>query len=204
MERGHGRIAHSYGEQVNVAMIGCSVPYREAVEQQLIEQAVAYDFSEAGPEVVLINCDSPARWLELEVQIERGAVCIALLPELLLDDYTKALALGAAGVVQLDMPSVVTADVIRSAAHGEVVLARHVANSIARKAIRREPKTELDEPEIELLRAIGCGETVVNLAAQRFYSERTLRRHLQGIYLKLGARNRAEAIAAATRAGLLD
>ena len=190
-------------------MIGCSAPYQEAVEQRLFasevaQDRVAWDLTDVGPSVVLIHCDSDDRWRELESHVTSGAVCVAVLAELVLEDYAKALAAGSSGVVQLDMPSAVTADVIRSAVQGEVVLPRHVAQSLAALAQRRQPRSDLDDDEIELLRALATGATVVDLAAERFFSERTLRRHLQGVYLKLGARNRAEAIVSAGRAGLLD
>ena len=193
-----------YGVAVNVSMIGCSAPYREAVEQRLNGKSAAGDLIDAGLSIVLIHCDSAERWETLRNTVAQGSVCVAVLPELALEMYVKALTLGAAGVVQLDMSSAVTVDIIKSAAQGEVVVPRQVAHSLAMLAERRRPHTDLSSGEIEILRALSTGATVVDLAAQRFFSERTLRRQLQGIYLKLGARNRAEAIAAATRAGLLD
>lgn len=194
---------------MQVAMIGCSAPYREAVEQRLFANEAArdhtsWDLADVGPSVVLIHCDSDDRWLELESHVASGAICVAVLAELDLEDYVKALAAGSSGVVQLDMPSAVTADVIMSAVQGEVVLPRHITQSLAAMAQRRQPRKDLDDAEIGLLRSLSIGATVVDLAAERFFSERTLRRHLQGVYLKLGARNRAEAIASACRAGLLD
>lgn len=51
---------------------------------------------------------------------------------------------------------------------------------------------------------LANGETVVNLATESGWSERTMRRTLHSIYLKLGAGNRAEAIAKAGKMGLLE
>jgi len=45
---------------------------------------------------------------------------------------------------------------------------------------------------------------VQGIAAELHYSERTIRRHLQNLYLRLGVRNRAEAIARAGRMDLSD
>ncbi len=179
-------------------MIGCPAPYREAVEAKLADTG--------DRDIVMVQCDSEDRWVELEARAraEDGDVVIAVLPSLVLDDYVRALAMGVAGVVYVDTPSVVTADVVRSAVQGEVVLPRQAAESMALLAKRLQPITALDAGEVELLQQVASGKSIVGLARETYFSERTVRRHLQSLYLKLGVRNRAEAIATATRMGLLD
>ncbi len=186
-------------------MIGCSAPYREAVEARF-ETKRDTDAEMQEREITLIQCDSHERWQQFETMAaaDGDSVLIAVLPSLVLDDYVRALAAGASGVVYVDTPSAVTVDVIVAAVHGEVVLPRQAAQSLAVLAKRRQPEANLDPEEAELLRAVASGRTVVDLARETYFSERTVRRHLQSLYLKLGVRNRAEAIAAATRMGLLD
>ena len=111
---------------------------------------------------------------------------------------------GAAGVVYVDTSSEATVDVIDAAVGGEVVLPRQAAQSIAALAQRMRPPSELDEGEERLLRALASGRTVVDLAREMHYSERTVRRHLHSLYLKLGVTNRAGAIGQAVRLGLAD
>ncbi len=50
--------------------------------------------------------------------------------------------------------------------------------------------------------SIAKGETLVSIADRYFYSERTLRRRLQSVCIKLGVQDRAGAIRAAERLGL--
>lgn len=184
-----------------ISFIGCSSPYCEAVLARLAERLL--DGNEV--DVALVQCDSPDRWNQLAEQAAfEGRIVIAILAELVTGDFVNAFVRGASGAVYLDMPSSVTADVVMAALHGEALLPTQLVTNMALLAKRLQPPTDLTDPEVELLRAVAAGRTIVELARERFFSERTLRRHLQGLYLKLGVRNRAEAIAAATRMGVID
>lgn len=189
---------------VTVSMVGLSAPYREAVEQRLVERGLPQLTTNEAQEVVMIQCDSSERWELLKTECARRCVVIAVLPEPILDDYVSALAAGAGGVVSGETSSTITVDVIEAALHGEVVLPRHAAQCVALLAQRLKVPSQLDCAEAELLKAVAAGITIVDLAQERFFSERTVRRHLQSLYLKLGVRNRSEAIAAAVRMGLVD
>jgi DNA-binding CsgD family transcriptional regulator len=57
--------------------------------------------------------------------------------------------------------------------------------------------------EIEVLRAAASGRSASELAAQLFVSTNTVKTHLAHCYDKLGAHNRAEAVALALQAGCL-
>jgi DNA-binding CsgD family transcriptional regulator len=54
------------------------------------------------------------------------------------------------------------------------------------------------------LRLLGQGGTVAALAQSAAYSEREIHRLLAGIYRRLGASNRTDALLRAERWGLLD
>ena len=75
---------------------------------------------------------------------------------------------------------------------------------MARLAHRERPSTELDAVDLVLLRALSDGTTVAEIASRLHYSARPVRRYLQNLYLRLGVRNRAEAIAVGGKSGLLD
>lgn len=163
------------------------------------------EIDENAVDVVLVQCDSPDRWGQLaEAVAGEESVVIAVLSELATNDFVSAFARGVSGAVYLDMPSAVTADVIIAALQGESLLPSQLVVNMALLAKRIELPTDLTATEMELLRAVAAGRTIVDLARERFFSERTVRRHLQGLYLKLGVQNRAEAIAAATRMGVID
>jgi DNA-binding CsgD family transcriptional regulator len=70
------------------------------------------------------------------------------------------------------------------------------------------PARELVEPltprELEILRLAAEGRSVDNIGRQLYLSSNTVKSHLAHAYGKLGARNRAQAIALSVRAGVLD
>lgn len=197
-------------------VIGGPAPYREAIGARLQERG--FTVGEVGDggdrpdaddgdrrRVAVVHCEDDDSWALLEsLAGDADCIAVAVLPSLVLDLYVRALHRGASGVVYIDTPSEATADIVAAAVAGEVRLPRQAAQSIAALARREEPPSDLDEHERLLLKAVASGTTIVSLAKELHYSERTVRRHLHGLYLKLGARNRAEAIGRATKLGLMD
>lgn len=57
------------------------------------------------------------------------------------------------------------------------------------------PLASLSAHEITLLRAMAAGSTNAQLAALVSRSEKTIRNQLSRLYVRLGARNRTEAVA---------
>ena len=205
--------AHRYGSfmatpmQLELATSGLAAPYVESISNRLASRELIAD----GPDAVgvrlihLVLCDSDERWAELSVSVEdHESVTVAVLPELHVEGYARSLSLGVDGVVYADTSSAITADVIVAAVQGEVLLPSQAAHSIARLAHREKPASALDDRDRDLLRMLSEGATIATIAHRLHYSERTVRRHLQNLYLRLGVRNRAEAITAAVRLGLVD
>ena len=62
----------------------------------------------------------------------------------------------------------------------------------------------LSEREREVLAVLATGKTTSEAARDLFVSVGTIKSHTSNIYRKLGARNRAEAIARARELGLLS
>ena len=60
----------------------------------------------------------------------------------------------------------------------------------------------LTRTELEILCLLPSGKTDQEIADERFISPRTVSKHVEGIYGKLGVRNRAEAVAFAVRHGI--
>lgn len=188
---------------------GGPAPYREAIAARLVERGfTASDDAIVADDprhVAIVYCEDSQSWLQLEqLAANSDCVAVAVLPSLLLDLYVRALHVGASGVVYVDTPSEVTVDVVTSAVSGDVRLPRQAAQSIAALARREEPPSDLDDQERYLLTAVASGTTIVSLAQELHYSERTVRRHLQSLYLKLGVGNRSEAISRAAKLGLMD
>jgi len=64
-------------------------------------------------------------------------------------------------------------------------------------------KPRLSERESEVLDLLGAGLGVSAIASKLYVSESTTKSHITKIYEKLGAANRAQALVAAMRLGLL-
>ncbi len=154
------------------------------------------------PNVIdLVYCSSEEQWSRLEAQAS-GGTAVALLQNLELEGYGRALALGAHGVVHVDTPSVVIASIVEAALRSEIVLPRFVAQAFAAEWYGHTPPTDLTEQERNLLRLIRDGSRVPEIAESFSYSERTIRRQLQSLYLKLGVKHRSEAMGVAARMNL--
>ena len=113
-----------------------------------------------------------------------------------------AIEAGAVGYLLKDASRAELIDAVRAAARGEPVLSA----SAARRILRRvgKPAPELLKPrELELLRLVADGATNREAAGRLFVSEATVKAYLLRIYDRLGARDRASAVAAAYERGLL-
>lgn len=195
--------------RLSLATIGCAAPYVEAITSRLDSRGLLAgndDHDEADTrQVQLIMCANDERWAEVAtLALDPDVVTVAVLPDLDIEGYTRALSAGVEGVVYVDTSSAITADVIVAAVQGEVLLPSQAAQAIARLAHREKPANTLDERDRQLLRALSGGATIASVADTLHYSERTVRRYLQNLYLRLGVSNRAEAITAAVRLGLVD
>lgn len=131
-----------------------------------------------------------------------GTFVVVLLPTLDLAGYRQALAAGADGVAHVDSEPATIADILEAALVGEIILPAEVARQLAGKP--RPVQPNLSDEELSLLQRISEGATVVQLADEFYLAERSVRRRLQNIYVKLGAGGRAEAVKLAGQMGLVD
>jgi DNA-binding NarL/FixJ family response regulator len=114
-----------------------------------------------------------------------------------------ALEAGASAFVAKDAPA---DDVVAAARHALVAPRSFTAANLA-EAMRRRmepsgPKLSPREQEVLSLLAEGLG--VAAIAKKIYVSESTAKTHISKIYDKLGAANRAQAIMAGIRAGLIS
>jgi two-component system NarL family response regulator len=78
-----------------------------------------------------------------------------------------------------------------------------VPPAIAAKLVERLPSEELTPRELEVLRVLAAGKPNKLIGADLAISEVTVKSHVQSIFRKLNVLSRTEAIAVATRKGLL-
>ena len=157
----------------------------------------------AGPDpliVVVPETGVPAV-LPVAPAVPRHAV-VVLVERATTEACASALRAGVTGVITgADDPERVVA-ALRSAARGDTVLPREVVQALCRPATL--PPPSLTPVERGWLRRLAGGGTVAGLARACGYSEREMYRRLSGVYLRLGAHTRTEALLLAERFGLLD
>ncbi|BBA95311.1 putative two-component system response regulator [Actinacidiphila reveromycinica] len=119
-------------------------------------------------------------------------------------DVLPAIEAGATGYLLKDAPRDELVRAVRAAHQGQPVLAPTVAQKlIGRVREPVAPAQTLTDRELEVLRLVAAGTTNREAARHLFISEATVKTHLLHLYAKLGVRDRAAAVAAAYRTGLL-
>jgi DNA-binding NarL/FixJ family response regulator len=113
-----------------------------------------------------------------------------------------ALEAGASAFVAKDAPA---DDVVAAARHALVSPRSFTAANLAEAMRRRMEPTgpQLSPREREVLGLLAEGLGVAAIARRLYVSESTAKTHISKIYEKLGAANRAQAIMAAVRSGLI-
>jgi DNA-binding NarL/FixJ family response regulator len=159
------------------------------------------------PDVVVIDVRLPdGSGLELAQALRsaRADVGLVILTMYAGDDQLfAALDAGASAFVPKSAPS---DDVVAAARHAAVKPSSFIAGDLAEAMQRRLHPTgpQLTRREREVLDLLAEGLGVSSIARKLYISESTTKTHVSKLYDKLGATNRAQAIMAAVRAGLLD
>ena len=117
-------------------------------------------------------------------------------------DVLPAIEAGATGYLLKDTPRDELLRAVRAAHRGEAVLSPAVAGRLMGQ-VRTQTQDQLSNRELEVLRLVAAGFTNRETAQKLFISEATVKTHLLHIYAKLEVRDRASAVAAGYRRGLL-
>lgn len=112
----------------------------------------------------------------------------------------SALDLGVSGYIPKTASFQEIAAAVRAAAVGGIVL----HPSLVGKVARRNASTALNQHDMDILRLLASGASYGEIGAKLYMSERTVRRHMNVIFEKLGTNTRAQAVAEAMRRGVLD
>jgi DNA-binding NarL/FixJ family response regulator len=122
----------------------------------------------------------------------------------------EALRAGAAGYVLKDIAPDELREAIRAVAAGRPVLSPDVTSTVMRAAVRSRPGPDPDlidrlaPRELEVLAEIGLGLNNAEIAERLFISPATARTYVSRLLRKLDARDRAQLVVIAHRAGLVD
>ena len=115
------------------------------------------------------------------------------------DGIAHALDAGAAGALIKNVDYAELVDAIRAVATGETVISPEIT-----KMLRESPPVpELTERQRDILESMTRGLTDADIARQFGISQNMAREHITAIYQKIGAANRAEAVAIALRKHLM-
>ena len=115
------------------------------------------------------------------------------------DTIAKALAAGATGAILKSTPKAKLLEAIRNVANGKQAIADDIKDILAEDP----PVPELTARQTEILKSVTLGLTNRDIAVQLGICPTVVKEHLCAIFAKLGAANRAEAIAIAMRKHLL-
>ncbi|WP_073947694.1 response regulator [Streptomyces kebangsaanensis] len=117
-------------------------------------------------------------------------------------DTLPAIEAGATGYLLKDAPRDELFTAVRAAAQGRTVLSPAVASRLV-SAVRAPASGPLSAREREVLALVAKGTSNREIARELFISEATVKTHLTHLYAKLGAKDRAAAVAVAYDRGIL-
>jgi DNA-binding NarL/FixJ family response regulator len=115
------------------------------------------------------------------------------------EDIYRAIRAGAKGYLLKDVPREALLDCIRRAHAGETSVPVHIVEKLA---VRVSGET-LSNREIEVLKLMAQGKSNKEIGAALFISEGTVKSHGKAIFAKMNVASRTEAVAEATRRGLI-
>jgi DNA-binding NarL/FixJ family response regulator len=194
----------------DLEIIGEAKDGAEAVEMAL----------ELRPDVVLMDIRMPemdgieaTRRIGSHPPVEgEKPIRVLMLTTFDLNEYVyEALRAGASGFLLKDVPPEQLAAGIRVVAEGEALLAPSITKRLIEEfatARPAEPPTppksfdELTPRELEVFRLIARGLSNAEIAAELVVSETTVKTHVARLLMKLGLRDRVQAVVLAYESGL--
>jgi len=170
------------------------------------------------PDVVLMDVRMPeldgieaTRRLLLDGQ--GGATKVVMLTTFDMDEYVyDALRAGASGFLLKDVPPEHLVEGIRAVANGDALLAPSITRRLIEEFVRASPARgsapagldELTARELEVLQLIARGLSNSEIAKELFVSETTVKTHVAHVLMKLGLRDRVQAVVLAYEAGVVQ
>jgi DNA-binding NarL/FixJ family response regulator len=169
------------------------------------------------PDVVLMDVRMP----ELDgIEATRrlladGAGCtkVVMLTTFDMDEYVyDALHAGASGFLLKDVPPEQLIAGIHAVASGDALLAPSITRRLIEEFVRAAPAKTSEPPgivdltarELEVLKALARGLSNAEIAQELFVSETTVKTHVGHVLMKLGLRDRVQAVVLAYESGLVQ
>jgi DNA-binding NarL/FixJ family response regulator len=190
----------------DIEVVGEAVNGQEAVARAI----------QLRPDVILMDVRMPVMdGLQATRQITAmdGGPRVLVLTTFDLDDYVyQALRWGASGFLLKDASARELAEAVRVVAAGDALLSpsvtRRLIAEFARMGAPRGPsrKTlkDLTERETEVLALVARGLSNAEIAVRLVVAEQTVKTHVSRVLMKLGLRDRTQAVVLAYETGLVQ
>ena len=193
--------------EADVEVVGEAASGREAIAE----------VQRLRPDIVLMDVRMPELdGIEATRQLLAEGVTskVVMLTTFDMDEYVyEALRAGASGFLLKDVPPEQLVAGIRAVASGEALLAPSITRRVIEEFVRRPPESarttppelqELTERELEVLQQVARGLSNTEIAQELFVSETTVKTHVGRILMKLGLRDRVQAVVFAYESGVVE
>src|SRR3954470_21928435 len=169
------------------------------------------------PDVALMDIRMPRlNGLEATRQIVNGGgdtpTRVLMLTTFDLNEYVyEALRAGASGFLLKDVPAEQLIAGIHVVARGEALLAPSITRRLIEEVAKTKPSDappppsldELTPRELDVFRQLARGMSNAEIAAELIVSETTVKTHVARLLMKLGVRDRVQAVVIAYESGLV-
>ena len=176
--------------------------------------------AQARPDVVLMDIRMPnLDGVEATARVVAGPADgsvprVIILTTFDLDEYVfAALRAGASGFLLKDTPAETLVEAVRTVASGDALLAPSVTRRVIEQFAERPPDPSRSPPldlgsltsrEHEVLVLMARGLSNAEIAAEIFVGETTVKTHVGRVLMKLGLRDRVQAVVLAYESGLVQ
>jgi DNA-binding NarL/FixJ family response regulator len=119
------------------------------------------------------------------------------------DLLARAIEAGCSGLLAKTRPADEVVTAIRAASRGETVLRSDALAGLLDRLHGKVTDEALTARELGVLRILAKGRSTGAIASELFLSIHTVRNHVSNVLTKLGAHSKLEAVAIATRDGII-
>jgi DNA-binding NarL/FixJ family response regulator len=159
---------------------------------------------DSGTKVLVFDAEAPGA-AAAAAALRTVAALVALVRDARSDRVLDALAGGAAGVlVRADLTPLTLTACLRSVTSGHGAVPTEVLTRMLHaREHSRGADGSLAGREVDVLKLLAGGSTTRVIAGELCYSERTVKNIVRDLMIKLDCRTRAQAVATATREGII-